>query len=195
MKKKELDVLGLLLGIIIGGFLGFFISTRFVDDSTPTVGQTEEVGFIYLVEVSQFDNPVGANNLINDLSKKDIYAIYVQRDRYYYVYVGVFGCLDEAEALKQTLINLGYNCKISKEYILDYTNNILNDKEKEFYNYCIDCYLLNLNDQIYQIDYDTIDFEINIELFQDILMLNNLKKETLITKTRLHVYSLLTKLK
>lgn len=195
MKKKELDVLGLLLGIIIGGFLGFFISARFVDDSTPTVDIAEEVGFIYLVEVSQFDNPVGANNLINDLSKKDIYAIYVQRDSYYYVYAGVFGTFDEAETLKQIIMNFGYNCKVSKEYILDYTNNIVNEKEKEFYNYCINCYLLNLNNQTYQIDYDTIEFEINIELFQDILMLNNLKKEMLINKTRLHIYSLLTKLK
>lgn len=195
MKKKELDILGVLLGIIIGAFLGFFVSTRFVREDVPVMGGEKEVGFIYLVEVSQYDNPTGANNMIKELSLKDIYAITIEKDNYYYVYAGVYGTSEEATALKDTLINYGFNSKVSKEYILDYTNTIIDEKEKEFYDYCISCYLLNLNGETYDISYDSVDFETNIELFQDISMLGNLKKETLINKTRLQIYSLLRKIK
>lgn len=195
MKKKDFDVLGILLGIIIGTFLGFFISSKFIDDTEEVGAIEKESGFIYLVEVSQYDNANGANNLIEELSNKNIYSIYILRDKYYYVYAGVYGSSVEAETMKETLLNMGYSAKVNKEYILDYTNNILNDKEKEFYDYCINCYLLHLSSESYSIDYDTVDFETNIELFQDISMLNNLKKESLIMKTRLQIYSLLIKIK
>lgn len=195
MRKKDFDVLGILLGIVIGAFLGFFISTRFVKDETEVMGSNDENGFIYLVEVSQYDNPNGANNLINELALKNIYALYIIHDNYYYVYAGVYGSSVEAETLKETLLNLGYNAKVSKEYILDYTNNILDSKEKEFYDYCINCFLIHLTGGDYEIDYETVSFETNIELFQDISMLNNLTKETLIMKTRLQIYNLLIKIK
>lgn len=195
MKKREFDILGVLLGIIVGAFLGFFISTKFVDADVEVSGSTIETGFIYLVEVDQYDNPNGANSLIKELTNDGIYAIYIQRDNYYYVYAGIYGNIEEANVTNDLLLSKGYNSKVSKEYILDYTNNIVDLKKKEFYNYCIDCFLLNLNNESYDIDYDVVDFEINIELFQDIMMLNNLKKEALITKTRLQIYSLLIKIK
>ena len=70
-----------------------------------------------------------------------------------------------------------YTPKVVKKYMLDITSFIVDENLKSFYDYCIDCFLLNMEGKSFTLTDEIIENQVDISLVQSLMMLNALKKE------------------
>ena len=197
MKKKDLDVLGILLGLVVGIVLGFFISSRVIDDKPVEVSSgsiEDDIGFVYLVEVAQFDNATGPVNYMKKLNELNFNAISLEKDGFYHIYTGVFKTIEEANGQVKILEENEYTPKVVKKYMLDITSFIVDENLKSFYDYCIDCFLLNMEGKSFTLTDEIIENQVDISLVQSLMMLNALKKEENISKLRLQIFNMISKI-
>ena len=133
MKRKEIDVFGILMGIVIGFLFGYFLNMRINKGKTDEVGTDKpSFGNIYLLQILKSNNITDIHNTLNGAEFS--YEIIQTGDTYY-----VYGSISNEEAVintrKEDYIDYGFNPTIKNEYILDWPNYYLDDQEK--YNfYC-----------------------------------------------------------
>ena len=58
MRKREIDIFGMLLGLIIGCILGFFLSSRInLHDKPEDQPTITEKGYVHLPQVAKVEEP------------------------------------------------------------------------------------------------------------------------------------------
>ena len=82
IKKKDYDVFGVLLAILIGIFLGYLIGTKLDFENTEEVSNEENelketIEYVYLLQIAKFDNPEGASNYQKVLSNKEMDTVVI----------------------------------------------------------------------------------------------------------------------
>lgn len=148
MKKRDIDIFGMLLGLIIGCILGFFLSSRIGLNNKPGEQQViSEKGYVYLLQIAKLDNPTDTLNLLTELKQNGFDVVDVRKGvDSYYIYGGI--ALEEAKlaSLEAKYLDKGYPTKIVKENLLDKLNaEIDNQEEIDFWTECVNNLLNSLD--------------------------------------------------
>lgn len=191
MKKENIDIIGIILSFVIGLLIGYFLKANLTNEDIKNVSvSSNDSGFIYLVEVGRYDNSSGALNAINRLKQYDIYGIYIEKSDIYYVYCGLFKSSIDASEFENKVFNLGINCEVKKEYLLDYLNNV-DEVMYEYYAYYLECYLDLLEEK--QCDINK-EYLMNLDkktLLQNLLIIESMNNNVYAMDSILEVYKIL----
>lgn len=198
IKKRDFDVLGILLAVVIGIFLGYLIGTRFDLGGTEEVinpegeNEIEKIEYIYLLQIAKFDNPDGALNYQTVLKNKEMDAVVVYDGTFYYIYGGISSSEEGLKNLQSKFYVLGYETIIKRELLIDKANSIIDNKNYyDFYSEAIHNLYLSLNNQPFTISEKYYVNPIDIELFTQLTILTNIKNDTLKLKAQLQAYKII----
>lgn len=196
MKKKDYDVIGILLAVIIGIFLGYLIGTKINFEGTEEVlnkeETKEEIEYVYLLQIAKFDNPDGASNYQNVLKNKEMDTIVVFDGNYYFIYGGIGASEESLKNLQSKFYVLGYETIIKKELLIDKANSIIDNKNYyDFYSEAIHNLYLSLKGEEFEISEKYYLNPIDIELFTQLTILMNIKNDTLKLKAQLQAYKII----
>lgn len=197
MKKKDYDVVGILLAVVIGIFLGYLIGTKLNFDETLDVSNKEEepkeeIEYVYLLQIAKFDNPDGAINYQKVLLNKEMDNVVVFDGNFYYIYGGIGASEDALLSLQSKFYVLGYDTIIKKELLIDKANSIIDNKTYyDFYSEGIHNLYLSLKGEQIVISEKYYLNPIDIELFTQLTILMNIKNDTLKLKAQLQAYKII----
>ena len=192
IKKREIDIFGVLLGIVIGCIIGFFLSTR-ININHPNDDDNEPTGAIYgnvfLLQIDKLDSATAALSLISSIKAKDLHAVYVKEGNNYYVY-GAIGDSEEAlSSPKEIFEYKGFSPIIKKEYILDKPNVVIdNNSEYEFWLECVENLLNELKGETVVISDKTHTDPMNLQVYTMLVALQTVKNVALRDEIRLNIY-------
>ena len=138
MFKKEFDLFGIILGLIIGCVLGYFVFSQIQieDKSEDKVVISEEIhGTIYSIQLGNSTNVSSLDLITNRLDVLGIYyQIYQEADKYY-IFNSIYDNLEKAQTQKQIMESYGFNVTIRSDYILDLPNTLISSTD-EYNFYC-----------------------------------------------------------
>lgn len=195
-KKRDIDLFGILLGVIIGCLIGFFLSGRLNLNSTKDVfgeNVSEEKGMVYLLQVGRYTDPASAKTTLDKLKAKNLPAVKVEevlnQKVYYYVYSDISYSSEVILKNKQLYDSEGFETTVKSKYMYGLTEAVDDDPNlKKFWNETIENLFKSLkNEEIiiseqYQINPP------NIEVFSYLMTLKGLKNDNIKIKYRLEVY-------
>lgn len=194
MKRREIDIFGVLVGIVIGCILGFFLSTR-INLEMPNMNDDEviaQVGNVYLLQLEKTTSPIIAEDVIKNVKNKGLYAVAVLDGNNYYIYGGIADSEDELSELKTKFTNNGFTTHIKKEYILDKPNSVIeNQAEFDFYTECVNNLIRSLKNEKLEISAETKADPANLELFSAIVTMDTVQNERLLNELRLSIYEMI----
>lgn len=195
-KKKEFDIFGILLGVIIGCILGFFLSGRLnLTHAKDVYGGniTEEKGMLYLLQIGRYSDPGTAKTTLDQLKAKNLNAIKVEeiinQKVYYYIYGDISDNSNTILKSKEIYDAAGFDSSIRSKYMYELTEAVQDSPIlKTFWDEAIENLFNSLkNEEIIISEQYHINPE-NIEIFSYFMTLKGLKNETLKIKYRLEVY-------
>lgn len=195
-KKKEFDVFGILLGIIIGCLMGFFLSGRLNLTQTKDVyggNITEEKGMVYLLQIGRFSDPASAKTTLDQLKAKSLNAIKVEevinQKVYYYIYGDISNNSNNILKSKEIYESAGFDAAVRSKYMFELTEAVQDNLTlKNFWEEAIDNLFKSLqNEEIIISEQYQINPE-NVEIFSYFMTLKGLKNDNLKIKYRLEVY-------
>ena len=176
-RKKDIDIFGILLGIIIGFCIAYFIVSPSTLEGTgndqETNGKVE--GTVYLLECARSSSISNFDELKNRLDAEDLNCIFVDYTSYISCYVYISSDLNDAKNKKSEYEAKGFSLTIQSIYLLDLSNYVINDYEKIFYKEAIDNLLKSLKNETFIINPDYYIDPINIEVFSNLSVLQNIK--------------------
>ena len=179
MKKKEFDLFNILLGLVIGCIIGFFIFSKLNPqelDNTDPVIKEEVYGTVYTIQLGSNTNIDNLTSIIERLNVLGLYYEIYEEGGKYYIFNSVYGSLEQAQIKKNLIENYGFTVSIRSDYILDLPNNINNSyDEYDFYNEMIGNLLNSLNNEIVMISDKYYTNPIDIEILSNITILMNIK--------------------
>jgi hypothetical protein len=196
MKKREFDIFGLLLGIVIGCILGFFLSTRIDLERLPAEGQPVgvEKGNIHLLLVNKLNNAEETRNLLSELQAKGYYAVDVYSGGYYYIFGGIALKREDLSSLATKYNDDGYtDTVIIKEYILDLPNAVVHNQEAfDFWSYSIEILLKSLNNEDFVVDQKYVTGKpLHTEMSYHLLIMMNYQDVQTLNQARLNSYEII----
>ena len=196
MKRREIDIFGILVGLVIGCILGFFLSTRINLEMPNNLNNDQDVlaqvGNVYLLQIDKTTSATVAEDTLKSLKNKGLYAVVVTQGLNYYIYGGVADTEADLKTIKDTYTAKGITTVVKKEYILDKPNAVLNNQvEFKFYTECIDNLIHSLKGEALEISSETKANPCNLELFSAILTMNTIENETLLKEVRLSIYEMI----
>lgn len=197
MKKKEIDLFNILLGVIIGGVLGFFIFSQIkpseIKDDSPVINE-DMYGTIYTTQLGCDYSMESLKNIRNKLDILGLYYEIYEEGGKYYIFNSIYSNLEEAQSEKLILEGYGLNVSIRSDYILDLPKNMINSiEEYEFYNEAVINLLNNLNNEQIIISDKYYSNPVDIEIFSNISILMNIKNDQIKKNYQLNTFCLLLK--
>ncbi|MDD4000634.1 MAG: SPOR domain-containing protein, partial [Bacilli bacterium] len=194
MKKREIDIFGILLGVVIGCILGFFLSSRInlVDKSgeEPVIA---EKGNVHLLQIAKLDNPAEALTVMTDLNAKGFKAVTINKGNdIYYIFAGIALSADELSTLNSEFLEAGYQPRIVKEYLLDKPNAVIeNEEDYEFWTECINNLLNSLEEKSVEVSEKYLLNRKHPELLFIISSLNEDYDDKMMSGLQLDAYKLI----
>lgn len=175
-KKKDIDIFGILLGLILGFCLGYFLISPSTNDSIDVV-QDDVYGTVYLLEVGRSSSISNLDSIKSKLESEDLNSIYVNNSSYYSLYSYISCDLNSAKSKKIEYESKGYSVSIVSIYLLDLANYCYDDYERIFYKEAIDNLLKSISNESFYISADYYVNPINIQVFSNLSVLQNIKND------------------
>jgi hypothetical protein len=195
MKKREIDIFGILLGVVIGCILGFFLSSRInLSNNNGEEMVMSEQGNVHLLQIAKLDDHTEAINLLTELEKKGLNAVIVNKgNNYYYIFGGIASKSEDLVSIEAEFYDKGYTgIRIVKEYLLDKTNAVIeNDQEYEFWSECINSLLDSLDNKSFEVSENFVKQKVDYELRFIILALREEYNEKLLKDLQLDAYQII----
>lgn len=199
MKKRDIDLFGILLGIIIGCVLGYFVFSKISveEKDKPVIQNQEEIGTVYTVVVASDNSLDALKQTIDRLKVLNIYYEIYEENNRIYILNSTFNQLEKAQNKKTILESYEFNPSIRSDYIMDLPKNVINDSKKyEFYQFAIDCLLKSMENEEIIIDEKYYVEPVDIEVFSSLSILQSIKNEEIKLNYQLNtLISLFKKLK
>lgn len=152
MKRKEFDLFNILLGLIIGVILGYFIFTQIdpLSNENPVINSQQEVyGNVYTIQIGSSSNYDSLSPIKERLDVLGIYYEVYEEGGKYYIFNSVYDTLEKAQNKKQIIESYGFDVLIRSDYILDLSKNIVASNDYYmFYNEIITNLLSSLKNEI-----------------------------------------------
>ena len=197
MKKKDFDLFNILLGVIIGCILGFFVFTQIKPNKTNTeepVIKEDVYGTVYTIQLGCESDINSLSQLINKLEILNIYYELYEEGGKNYLFHSVYSDLSTAQNKKIELENLGLVVSIRSDYILDLPKTVISNLEQyEFYNEVINNLINSLNKTDIVISEKYYSNPVDIELFSNTSILMNIKNDQIKSNYQLNTLCLLFK--
>ena len=195
MFKKEFDLFGILLGLIIGCVLGYFVFSQIQieDKSDDQAVISEEIhGTIYSIQLGNSTNVSSLDLITNRLDVLGIYyQIYQEADKYY-IFNSIYDNLEKAQTQKQIMESYGFNVTIRSDYILDLPNTLITSTDEyNFYCEAINNLLNSLKEEEIIISEIYYTNPVNIEIFSNLTVLKNIKNNEIKSNYQLNTFCLL----
>lgn len=195
MFKKEFDLFGIILGLIIGCVLGYFVFSQIQieDKSEDQVVSSEEIhGTIYSIQLGNSTNVSSLDLITNRLDVLGIYyQIYQEADKYY-IFNSIYDNLEKAQTQKQIMESYGFNVTIRSDYILDLPNTLISSTDEyNFYCEAINNLLNSLKEEEIIISEIYYTNPVNIEIFSNLTVLKNIKNNEIKSNYQLNTFCLL----
>lgn len=195
MFKKEFDLFGILLGLIIGCVLGYFVFSQIQieDESDDQAVISEEIhGTIYSIQLGNSSNVSSLDLITNRLDVLGIYyQIYQEADKYY-IFNSIYDNLEKAQTQKQIMESYGFNVTIRSDYILDLPNTLITSTDEyNFYCEAINNLLNSLKEEEIIISEIYYTNPVNIEIFSNLTVLKNIKNNEIKSNYQLNTFCLL----
>lgn len=195
MFKKEFDLFGIILGLIIGCVLGYFVFSQIQieDKSEDKVVISEEIhGTIYSIQLGNSTNVSSLDLITNRLDVLGIYyQIYQEADKYY-IFNSIYDNLEKAQTQKQIMESYGFNVTIRSDYILDLPNTLISSTDEyNFYCEAINNLLNSLKEEEIIISEIYYTNPVNIEIFSNLTVLKNIKNTEIKSNYQLNTFCLL----
>ena len=111
------------------------------------------------------------------LESKDLNCVFIDYSSYISCYSYISYDLENARLKKQEYESLGFTVSIQSVYLPDLANYVLNDYEKIFYNEAINNLLKSLKNESFIINPDYYLDPINIQIFSNLSVLQNIKND------------------
>lgn len=178
-RKKDIDIFGILLGIIIGFCLGYFIVSPTTNQTDTGDKETNAMveGTVYLLECGRSSSISNLESIKNNLEANDLNCIFIDYTSYISCYSYITYDLEIARLKKQEYEALGFSVSIQSVYLPDLSNYVINDYEKIFYNEAINNLLKSLKNESFIINPDYYLNPINIQIFSNLSVLQNIKND------------------
>ncbi len=197
MKKKEIDLFNILLGLVIGCLIGFFIFTQVKTNENDTIAPTnkEEVyGTVYIIQLGASAKVEDLNIIIERLNVLGLYYELYEEGGKNYVFNSIYSSLSEAQEKKKIIESYGFAVTIRSEYILDLPKIVIAENEKyEFYNEVVNNLLYSLKNETVIISEKYYNNPIDIELFSNMTILMTIKNDSIKENYQLNTFCLLLK--
>jgi|LFRM01.2.fsa_nt_gb hypothetical protein len=182
MRKRDIDIFGMLLGLIIGCILGFFLSSRISFNNKPGTEEVmSEKGSVYLLQITKTNDPTKVKNLLEELKLDGLEAVDVRKGNdSYYIYGGM--ALEEAKLanLEADYLEKGYPTRIVKENLLDKLRaEMENQEEMDFLTECVENLLNSLAGKRVEISPKYMDELKHPWILASLLYLNENSEENL----------------
>lgn len=195
MFKKDFDLFGIILGLIIGCVLGYFVFSQIQieDKSKDQVVISEEIhGTIYSIQLGNSTNVSSLDLITNRLDVLGIYyQIYQEADKYY-IFNSIYDNLEKAQTQKQIMESYGFNVTIRSDYILDLPNTLISSTDEyNFYCEAINNLLNSLKEEEIIISEIYYTNPVNIEIFSNLTVLKNIKNNEIKSNYQLNTFCLL----
>lgn len=195
MFKKEFDLFGIILGLIIGCVLGYFVFSQIQieDKSEDKVVISEEIhGTIYSIQLGNSTNVSSLDLITNRLDVLGIYyQIYQEADKYY-IFNSIYDNLEKAQTQKQIMESYGFNVTIRSDYILDLPNTLISSTDEyNFYCEAINNLLNSLKEEEIIISEIYYTNPVNIEIFSNLTVLKSIKNNEIKSNYQLNTFCLL----
>lgn len=195
MKKKEIDLFNILLGLVIGCVIGYFIFTQVspsdIETNEPVIKE-EVYGTVYTIQLGASTNIDDLNQTIERLNALGLYYELYEEGGKKYIFNSVYCSLDEAQSKKQMMESYGFVVSIRSDYILDLPKNVINETYKyEFYSEVITNLLYSLNNEAIIISDKYYLDPVDIEIFSNMSILMTIKNETIKENYQLNTLCLL----
>ena len=195
MFKKDFDLFGIMLGLIIGCVLGYFVFSQIQieDKSEDQVVISEEIhGTIYSIQLGNSTNVSSLDLITNRLDVLGIYyQIYQEADKYY-IFNSIYDNLEKAQTQKQIMESYGFNVTIRSDYILDLPNTLISSTDEyNFYCEAINNLLNSLKEEEIIISEIYYTNPVNIEIFSNLTVLKNIKNNEIKSNYQLNTFCLL----
>lgn len=195
MKKKDFDLFNILLGVIIGCILGFFVFTQIKPNKANAeepVVKEDVYGTVYIIQLGCESDVNSLNQLINKLEILNIYYELYEEGGKNYLFHCVYSNLSFAQNKKSELENLGLVVSIRSDFILDLPKTVISNLEQyEFYTEVINNLINSLDKTDIVISEKYYSNPIDIELFSNISILMNIKNEQIKSNYQLNTLCLL----
>lgn len=197
MKKKEIDLFNILLGLIIGCILGYFVFTQIKPEQTtadePTIKENI-YGTIYTLQLGCSSDLSSLNSIKERLDILDIYYEIYEEGGKYYIFNSIYSDINEAQSKKKIIENYGFTVSLRSDYIIDLPNNMISSPDKyNFYTDVIKNLLNSLNNEDVIIDNEYYSNPIDIQLFSNITILMTIKNDEIKENYQLNTFCLLLK--
>lgn len=197
MKKREIDLFGILLGIVIGCLLGYFVfkNIEIDEDDSPTLKEQESMyGTVYTIQLGTSDKLENLSQTIERLKVLNIYYEVYQENNRYYIFNSIFDSLEQAQNKKTILESYDFSVSIRSDYILDLPKNVITSTEKyEFYVDVVNCLLTSLKGEQIVMNEKYYVNPIDIELFSALSILQSIKNDEIKSNYQLNTFLLLMK--
>lgn len=197
MKKKEIDLFNILLGLIIGCVLGYFVFSQIKPEQTtietPVINENI-YGTIYTLQLGCSSDLSSLNSIKERLDILDIYYEIYEEGGKYYIFNSIYSDINKAQTQKNMIENYGFTVSLRSDYILDLPNNLVSSPEKyNFYNDVIKNLLNSLNDDNIVIADEYYSNPVDIQLFSNITILMTIKNDEIKENYQLNTFCLLLK--
>lgn len=196
MKKKEIDLFNILLGIIIGCVLGYFVFTKLTPTNTTTEQPVDNniYGTVYTLQLGCCNEIESLNTIKERLNILGLYYEIYEEGGRYYIFNSIFCDMNSAQNKKTLLENYGFTVTMRSDYILDLSNSfITSQNEYNFYNEVIINLLKSLNNEEIMISNDYYSNPVDIQLFSNLTILMAIKNNEIKEKYQLNTFCLLLK--
>lgn len=196
MKKKEIDLFGILLGLVIGCVLGYFVFSRSLsiqNDSSNPVINDQVYGTVYTVSIgSRLEEDHGLlEERLNILNLH--YEIFEENNKKYYLN-SIYDNIESATMQKEMLEGYGFIVSIRSDYIIDLSKEVINDTVLyNFYNEAIINLLNSLSNKEIIISEEYYVNPVDIEILSNLTILSNIKNQEFKNNYELNTFCLLLK--
>jgi len=197
MKKREFDLFNILLGLIIGAVLGYFVFSQIApstkDDTKPVTGE-EIYGTVYTIQLGSSDNLESLSVVKERLDVLGLYYEIYEEGGKYYIFNSVYERLEKAQTKKQIIESYGFVVSIRSDYILDLSKSITSSTDEyQFYNEIIVNLLSSMKNEQIILSETYYSNPIDIELFSNITILMTIRNEQIKENYQLNTLCLLFK--
>lgn len=197
MKKMEFDLFNILLGVVIGAILGYFVFSQIRINNpieSQPVGNEDVYGTVYTIQLGCNTNLESLNIIKERLDVLGLYYEIYEEGGKYYILNSVYDSLEKAQTKKQIIESYGFNASIRSDYILDLSNNVITSTEEyNFYNEIILNLLNSMKGEAISISDIYFSNPIDIQMFSNITILMTIKNDQIKENYQLNTFCLLLK--
>jgi hypothetical protein len=151
-----------------------------------------EVGNVFLLQIDKTSDADVAYEIMEDISKDDLYAVTVFSNNNYYIFGGIATSEAALADKKAAFEDKSYTTVFVKQYLLDKPNSVIDESLKfEFWSECVDNLFRSLNDDPIVISEKFNADPVNVDIYVNFLTLKSVTNEKLKQKYLLNSYEII----